>query len=612
MELFKLVGSIVLNGVDKSKKQIQEISFLSNTTAKNLQDTGSKISEVGTKVSSAGKKITTGMVAVGAAVTGAGAAVYAFANKAAATGDNVDKMSQKIGISREAYQELDFICSQSGTSVDTLQQGIKTLTTQMQSASDGTKSAVDIFGKLGISITDASGNLRSQEEVMWEAMSALQGMENQTEKAAIANDLFGRSGSELMPLLNGEAGSIEAMKKQAHELGLVLSDEAIDSSVKFTDTLDQMKRSLSVVGTELGVALMPYIQEFAEYVIAHLPQIREAASKVAEGFGRIATAIGNVISWYKNLTPEMQKTIGVIALVVAAIGPVLTILGGIISGIGTLVTIIPLITSPIGLVVAAIAALIAIIVLCVKHWDEIKAKAIEVANGISAKIEELVEKLGDLWAIIKTRALSIWESIRSGIREKAESIRTGVQEKFQNMKENIEEKLTSAKEKAVSIFTSIKDEIQSKIEDARDKVGEAIEKIKSFFDFEWKLPDIKLPHFKKTGETSLGLPIIGVEWYAKGGVLNQPTIFGMNPATGSAMVGGEAGAEAVAPIDVLQGYVAEAVASQNLGMVTVLERILDAILAMDENMGGNLREALDGTSLSINNREFGRLVRSVV
>jgi hypothetical protein len=77
------------------------------------------------------------------------------------------------------------------------------------------------------------------------------------------------------------------------------------------------------------------------------------------------------------------------------------------------------------------------------------------------------------------------------------------------------------------------------------------------------------------------------------------------------MIGGEKKPEAVAPIDVLQGYVAEAVASQNAGLVAVLEKILYAIIDMDDNMGGNLRKALEDTSLELNGREFARLVKAV-
>ena len=569
MELFKILGTIALNGAEKSKKEIQEISYLGGQTAKKLQDMGGKITNVGKKVSSAGAKITAGMVAVGAAVAGAGTAVYSFATKAAAVGDNVDKMSQKIGISREAYQELDFICSQSGTSVDTLQMGLKTMTNQMQAASEGTKSAVAIFDKLGVSVTDANGNLRSQEEVMWDAMSALQGMENQTEKAAIANDLFGRSGSELMPLLNGEAGSIEAMKQQAHELGLVLSDEAVDASVKLTDTLDQMKRSLSVVGTEIGVALMPYIQRFGEYVISKLPQIREAASNVADGFGRIVTAVGNVITWFQNLSPAMQNVVTVIGIAIVAIGPVLTVLGGIISGIGTLMVVLPLLISPIGLIVAAVAAVIAIIIACIAHWDEIKAKIEETANNISAFMQALRDDVVQCW---------------------------------QNLQENVSNAVENMSSKVTATFDNIKQSVTDKINAARDAVQQAIERIRSFFNFSWSLPHLRLPHISISGSFSLNPPSVphfGIEWYKQGGILNDPTIFGLNPFTGNAMVGGEAGAEAIAPISTLKKYVTEAV--DDAGSASLLREIVN-ILSEFRNSGMpiniDISTELDGATVA--------------
>lgn len=165
---------------------------------------------------------------------------------------------------------------------------------------------------------------------------------------------------------------------------------------------------------------------------------------------------------------------------------------------------------------------------------------------------------------------------------------------------------------ATGIWNGIKTSINSVMESIKTIVATGITFLREAFNFDWSLPKIKLPHFKIDGTFSLNppsVPSFGIDWYAKGGVLEEPTIFGMNG--NRLMGGGEAGAEAVAPIDVLQGYVAEAVANQNAGMVAVLERILDAILSMDANMGGNLREALDGTSLSINHREFGRLVKAV-
>ncbi len=170
------------------------------------------------------------------------------------------------------------------------------------------------------------------------------------------------------------------------------------------------------------------------------------------------------------------------------------------------------------------------------------------------------------------------------------------------------------------VFNGFQTVLEAPFNLAKDTIGSVIESIKGFFDFsgfEFKIPSIPMPHFSITpkgwgfGDLLKGkIPKLGIEWYAKGGVLTDPTIFGMNG--NKAMVGGEAGPEAVAPIDVLQKYVSDAVASQNAGMVDALNKILDAILAMDENMGGNLRDALDGTALKIGEREFAKMVNKSV
>lgn len=266
MELFKLFGTIAVNNADANNA---------------IDESSDKAESFHSKLSTGiGKAAKWGTAIVGGATVAAGALVK-FAESSASTTDNIDKMSQKIGISRQAYQELDFICSQSGTSVDTLQAGMKSLTAAMDGAASGTESNVEQFQKLGVSVTDANGNLRSQEEVMWETLSALQGMENQTEKARLATELFGRSGTELMPLLNGASGSIDEMKQQAHDLGLVLEDDVIDSGVSLTDTLDQMKRAFGSIVTKLGAALMPILEQVAKYIIDAMPMIQSLFERLA-------------------------------------------------------------------------------------------------------------------------------------------------------------------------------------------------------------------------------------------------------------------------------------------------------------------------------------------
>ena len=213
-------------------------------------------------------------------------------------------------------------------------------------------------------------------------------------------------------------------------------------------------------------------------------------------------------------------------------------------------------------------------------------------------------------------ATNRWEEFKESVIEKLAEIVSGVISEFTEIKQEIDSKINDVKTKVSDAFTSIEKDITEKIENAKDKVHDAIEAIKGFFDFEFRWPHIPLPHFSispsgwKVGDLLNGVvPTLGIEWYAKGGILNDPTIFGLNGS--NLMAGGEAGPEAVAPIDTLQGYVASAVASQNAMLVEALDRIHSAILSMDENMGGHMKEALDDTSFRINNREFGRLVRGV-
>lgn len=260
MNLFKLVGSI----------------FIDNEKAnESLGKTDEKAGSVAQTLGKGIKTVAAWGTAIATAAVAAGTAIYNSATSAAAAADNIDKMSQKIGVSREAYQELDFICSQCGMSVDTLQTGVKTLTAAMDGAASGTASNVEQFEKLGVAVTNADGSFRSQEDVLFDTLTALQGMTDQTEKARLAAELFGRSGTELMPLLNGEAGSIEEMKQQAHELGLVLDDELIDNGVNLTDSLDQTKRALQAIAVNLGGSFMPIIEQISDYIQTFIPTISE-------------------------------------------------------------------------------------------------------------------------------------------------------------------------------------------------------------------------------------------------------------------------------------------------------------------------------------------------
>lgn len=217
-------------------------------------------------------------VGIGTAVVGAGTVVAggltAIAKGTASAGDRVDKLSQKIGLSREGFQEWDFITSQSGMNVEQLQMGFKTLVNQVDGVTEGNKKSIENFKKLGISIKDAGGNVKSQEQIFNEAVTAFQGMEEGAEKAKLANDLFGRSGSELMPLLNGAAGSVEELKKQAHDMGMVMGDQAVTDAAALTDMMDVLQRSVGGLMNKLGAALMPVLMSVLQVITDNMPLIQ--------------------------------------------------------------------------------------------------------------------------------------------------------------------------------------------------------------------------------------------------------------------------------------------------------------------------------------------------
>lgn len=295
MEIFRLMGSVFVD-TDKANES--------------LSKTDKKAEGLGKKFADGAKTVGKWGLALGGACAAGATALMGMATKSAEATDRIDKMSQKVGLSREAFQEFDFICSQSGMSVDQLQGGMKTLVSQMDKVAEGNKLATANFEKLGISVKDANGNLRGSEEVFNDVLYTLADMEDSTERTRLATELFGKSGTELLPMLNAGSDGIEAMRLQAHDLGLVMGDESIDAGVKFTDTMDQLKRSFGTIVAEVGVKVMPMIQQFAEWVIANMPQIQEIMEVVfgviSQVVGVASRVVGDLIGWFVKLAEESQ------------------------------------------------------------------------------------------------------------------------------------------------------------------------------------------------------------------------------------------------------------------------------------------------------------------
>ena len=189
-------------------------------------------------------------------------------------------------------------------------------------------------------------------------------------------------------------------------------------------------------------------------------------------------------------------------------------------------------------------------------WESTKSaissKLTAAQQTVSSVTSTIQSVASSAWSAVSSTASSLWGTVQSTIGSKINAAWTSVTSAVNGIKSSVSSALSGALSTVQSIFGSIHSGISEKINAAKNVVSNAINAIKGFFNFSWSLPKLKLPHISISGSFSLtppSVPHFGIEWYAEGGILTQPTIFG---ASGNNLLaGGEAGAEAVVPLATL-------------------------------------------------------------
>ena len=325
-----------------AEKQADEFGDEVKDTGKDADDAGNKFEKLGGVLKGVGAAIGAAMTAIGTAAAAAGKKLYDMANDVAAVGDNIDKMSQRLGLSREAYQEWEYVLSQSGVEIDSVQVGMKTLTNTIDDAKNGTDKAIEKFTRLGITQADLAN--KSREDIFAMTVAGLQNMSDETEKAALANDMFGRSGQEMIPLLNQTAESTQELLDKAHEMGMVMSDEAITAAVDYTDAMDTLKRTFSGVKNNIVSDLLPGFTKVLEGLSGLMVGTEGAAEQIQEGAKEIVEALSEVLPGVIDVVLNLIMAVAEIApeIIVALITGITENLDGLIeiaaSIISTLLT----------------------------------------------------------------------------------------------------------------------------------------------------------------------------------------------------------------------------------------------------------------------------------
>ncbi|MFQ5737243.1 MAG: hypothetical protein ACE5GY_10360 [Thermodesulfobacteriota bacterium] len=243
-----------------------------------------------------------------AALTGYSVALGAMLKTTADAGDAFLKMSQRTGVSSQALSELAHAAELSGASIDNVEAGFRVLSKRMLDAQNGLTTAERTFDTLGINTQTATGHLRSADAVFMDAVRSINSLSSETEKAALAQELFGKSGTQLLPLIRSGTAGIAAMREEARRLGITFSDHDAAAAAAFNDELTRTKAALLGVRNTISLEFLPYVTSIAETINAEFIGLRES---------------GEIDRWAKDAAGTAINTFETIALGAASMADTL-------------------------------------------------------------------------------------------------------------------------------------------------------------------------------------------------------------------------------------------------------------------------------------------------
>lgn len=269
---------------------------MNNQVTRGLRAARRQLAAFGAGVKAIGVGVLVGSAAIAAPILAAGKAF-------AATGDALEKMSRRTGVGVEALSELGFAAEQSGGGLEVLEKGVRTMQRTINDAERGLSTAVDALDDLGLSSDRLRGlSPEAQFKTIAEAISRV---EDPTKRAALAMQIFGRAGTQLLPLMEDGADGIEALQAQARAFGLTVSTESAQSAALLTDTLNILWRVVKRVWFEFGAALAPVLIDTADIMaragvgvlrwVESNEQLIASAARVARGVFIAAGAAGVLV-----------------------------------------------------------------------------------------------------------------------------------------------------------------------------------------------------------------------------------------------------------------------------------------------------------------------------
>lgn len=326
--------------LEESKDAVENFGQEESKAEENTQDLGDALNDIGGKFGiSLPKEMTNtlnGMLkidtqtletigtfaALAAAVAEAEKALISLTIESAAYADEILTQSTVTGLSTEALQEYQYAAELVDVSLDTLTSSQTKMIRSMDAARRGSKEQAEAFDKLRIGVQNADGTLRDSQEVFGEAIDALGAISNETERDAIAMTIFGRSARDLNPLIKAGSDGLRELTQEAHNVGYVMGEEALDALGAVDDQLQRMNRSGEALKNQIAVGMAPAVENLMKKGTDLFVRLQEAAegSGILEVFGALLDVVSALEPLFDVLFGTAEDGVPVLQTLALALG----------------------------------------------------------------------------------------------------------------------------------------------------------------------------------------------------------------------------------------------------------------------------------------------------
>ena len=262
--------------------------------------------------------------AVTAAVVEAEKALISMTKESAAYADEILTQSAVTGLSTEALQEYQYAAELVDVSLDTLTSSQAKMIKSMDAARRGSKEQAEAFDKLGISVQNADGTLRDAQDVFGDVIDALGAINNETERDAIAMTIFGRSARDLNPLIKAGSDGLRELAQEAHNVGYVMSEEALAALGAVDDQVQRMNRSNEALKNQIAVSMAPAVENLKKKGTDFFVRLKEAAegSGILEVFGALLDVVSALEPLFDVLFGTAEDGVPALQALALALGVV--------------------------------------------------------------------------------------------------------------------------------------------------------------------------------------------------------------------------------------------------------------------------------------------------